>query len=589
MEQGNLCPFTKQDTRDMSSTAIWRSCRIGGSHTNFLRSVSTLTAFSHPPPNLNIKQLNKLSTTEILSKTGFIAQPNAGLTHWLPLGEEVLKNVSGIIHKHHKESGCVEVSLSSLSHSSLWDKTNRWQNKELFKVGEFCLAATAEEEITSLMTPFLNSYKKLPFIGYQLTRKYRNEKRSRGGLLRGREFYMKDAYSFDSNVENALVSFNMINGVYEKIFNDLRLPWVKANADSGDIGGDLSYEWHIISDVGEDTVVKCDNCGSCGNVERVKIIQDEKQFVADESDVEYYLNGDKELICIYFPKGRKLSLKFVKEEDLVDIDEKLGSGQTALDTFRAINEDNDNLMTIYRVIDFGVGPGSKMPDLPVPFSKNSMITFQNLNITEAQEGDVCSGCEEGHLKEMKGVEVGHTFYLGTKYSVPLDAEFVDSDGVKKPFEMGCYGIGVSRIVGVIAEILRDEQGLRWPANIAPLQVSCISSNNDFSRDDSKLLIENLNKSEVKFEIDDSEDIGFGKKLAKSKMLGIPLQVIIGKSLPLIEIEVRGVFFGDSHKKIMEDKKGEWNWNVSTTKQGIEKHTVDVAYADHAIRALLNDM
>jgi prolyl-tRNA synthetase len=559
-------------------------------HHQLKRNVSTLTIFSHPPPNLSLKQLNSLSTSELLNKLGYISQPNAGLTHWLPLGEETLNNVSKIIHKHHKDSGCVEVSLSSLSHSSLWAKTNRWNNNELFKVGDFCLAATAEEEITSLVTPYLNSYKKLPFIGYQLTRKYRNEKRSRGGLLRGREFYMKDAYSFDSNIENALKSFNKMNEIYEKIFNDLRLPWVKANADSGDMGGDLSYEWHIVNDVGEDTVVKCDNCGTCGNVEKIRSFKKE-EFV-NESDVSYYLNDEKELICVYYPKGRKLSLKFLKEEDLVDINEHLGDGEKALKIFDDANKENDNLKTIYRLIDVNVGPGTKMPDLPVLFSKNHMITFQELDITESQDGDICSNCETGHYIEMRGVEVGHTFYLGKKYSEPLDATFIDKDDQKKAFEMGCYGIGVSRIVGVIAEILRDEQGLRWPANIAPLHVSIIKSSNENQIENNGLFESFINKlqaNNIKLEIDDSEDIGFGKKLTKSKMLGIPLQVIIGKLYPLVEIEVRGVYFSENFRELHESKKGEWNWAIEKTKFGAEKHIIDIEYADKVVEALLKDM
>lgn len=555
----------------------------------FQRSVSTLNVFSHPSANINIKQMKKLSTPELLIKLGFISQPNSGLTHWLPLGKETLDNVSNIIHKHHRNEGCVEVSLSSISHSSLWSKTNRWGNNELFKIGDYCLAATAEEEITSLVTPFLNSYKKMPFIVYQLTRKYRNEKRSRGGLLRGREFVMKDAYSFDSSKKEALESFNKMNEIYAKIFTDLKLPFIKANADSGDIGGDLSYEWHIVSDVGEDTVVECDNCGACGNVERVRSLKKENEFV-DESDVSYYLNENKELICIYYPKGRKLSLKFVKEEDLVDIDETAGDGKKVLSIFEEINGENDNLMTIYRLCDINVGPGTKMPDLPVPFSKNHMITFQGLDITEAQEGDICSNCEKGKLKEMKGVEVGHTFYLGTKYSEPLEGKFIDKDDVKKNFEMGCYGIGVSRLVGVIAEVLRDGKGLRWPASVAPLHVSVIKTGGlDEGSEKFTEFIDKLENSKVKFEIDDSEDIGFGKKLTKSKMLGIPLQVIIGKRFPLVEIEVRGVQFSDNFREVYEVKKEEWGWNVEKDRDGNDKHLVNIEYADQVIETLLKDM
>lgn len=550
----------------------------------FTRRASTLTVFSHPPPNLNQKQLEKLTTTELLIKLGFISQPNAGLTNWLPLGLDTIRNIEKIIHKRHKEEGCVEVELSSISNEEIWTKTNRWNNNELFKIDEkFCLAATAEEEITSLVTHYLKSYKKLPFIGYQITRKYRNEIRSRGGLLRGREFLMKDAYSFDSNKEEALFSFNKMNSIYEKIFNDLKLPWIKANADSGDIGGDLSYEWHIISDIGEDKILKCDSCGNCGNVERIRSLKEEKKLV-DESDVSYYLNKDNELLCIYYPKGRILSLRNLKEEELVEIDESKGKNEKVLKQFNEINEENDNLMTVYRLIDVNVGPGTKMPDLDVSFKKNHMITFQDLDLTESQEGDSCINCETGKYNEMKGVEVGHTFYLGTKYSEPLNAKFIDKEGEKKFFEMGCYGIGVSRIVGVIAEILRDSKGLRWPSDIAPLQVSIIPINESNNTEICEQLVKELKDKDMKVEIDDSTDIGFGKKLNKSKMIGVPLQVIIGKNVPIIEIETRGVMFSEHYKQLLTEKGNDWEWTVEG-----DKHRVHVKYAANVIEALLKDM
>lgn len=546
----------------------------------FKRSIGTLSPFSHPPI-LAPKQISKLSTTELLTKLGFIAQPNAGLTNWLPLGKQVLDNVSDVIHRRHRQYGCIEVSLSSLSHSSLWQKTGRWENGELFKLNDdFCLAATAEEEITQLVNNHVDSYKKLPLIAYQLTRKYRNEKRARGGLLRGREFVMKDAYSFDSSKENALKSFEMMNELYRDVFEDLKLPWVKANADSGDIGGDLSYEWHIVSPIGEDTILECESCHKSSNVERATA---NKQFEADsktnmaiESNVEYYLTKTKELVSIYWPKDRKLSMKFVKEEDLLEIDESI-SGEKAVEAYKTYNEAQDDLLKIYRVVDMNVGPGTTMPDMPVKFSRNKMVTFDELDITEVQEGDKCLECD-GYLSEKKGVEVGHTFYLGTKYSDPMNASFVDKDGSKKIFEMGCYGIGVSRIVGVIAEIMRDNIGLRWPARIAPLQVSIIPIGDNSVQHAKEL----SNKLKWDNEVDDSEDIGFGKKILKSKMIGVPLQVIIGKRYPDVEIEVRGEMF--SNKWEDEMKKNELDWKMEDG-----KHIVNIKDCEMVIDILLKDL
>lgn len=544
------------------------------------RSIGTLTPFSHPPV-LMPKQVGKLSTTELLTKLGFIAQPNAGLTNWLPLGKQVLDNVSEVIHQRHSQYGCVEVSLSSLSHSSLWQKTGRWENGELFKLNDdFCLAATAEEEITQLVNNHVDSYKKLPLVAYQLTRKYRNEKRARGGLLRGREFVMKDAYSFDSSKQNALKSFEMMNELYRDVFDDLKLPWIKANADSGDIGGDLSYEWHIVSPIGEDTILECQSCHKSSNVERAvanKLFDvDSKTSKAKESSVEYYLTKSKELISIYWPKDRKLSMKFVKEEDLFEIDESI-SGDKAIEVYKKCNEEQDDLLKIYRVVDMNVGPGTIMPDMPVKFSRNKMVTFDELDITDVQEADKCLDCD-GHLSEKNGIEVGHTFYLGTKYSEPMNATFIDKDGSKKIFEMGCYGIGVSRIVGVIAEIMRDDIGLRWPARIAPFQVSIIPSGED-SVQIAKDLSANL---KCDSEVDDSEDIGFGKKIMKSKMTGVPLQVIIGKRYPEVEIEIRGEMFSNNWED--EIKKNEFNWKLEDG-----KHIVNIKDCERVIEILLEDM
>lgn len=549
-------------------------------------ATTTLTPFSHPP-SVMPKQIPNLTTTELLTKLGYIAQPNAGLTNWLPLGKQVLDNVSNIIHRHHQEAGCIEVGLSSMSHSSLWRKTGRWENGELFKLHEtdFCLAATAEEEVTQLVDGHVDSYKKLPLLVYQLTRKYRNEKRARGGLLRGREFVMKDAYSFDANKEGALQSFNKMNDVYANVFDDLKLPWVKANADSGDIGGDLSYEWHIISDIGEDTVVRCVSCDKSSNVERAEADKHvdcgEGLETAREADVEYYVTKTKELVAIYWPKGRKLSMRFIKNEDLLDIDESF-QGQNAIDVYQKTNAEKDDLLKIYRILDMNVGPGTALPDMPVTFSRNKMVTFDELDITEVQEGDKCLDCG-GHMHEMKGVEVGHIFYLGKKYSEPMEASFVDSDGQRKIFEMGCYGIGVSRIVGVIAEIMRDDMGLVWPARLAPLQVSIIPVGEAAAATAAKQLSESLTEhTEWLSEVDTSEDIGFGKKIMKSKMLGVPLQVIIGKRYPHVEIEVRGKMFSENWRKLQQ--AGELDWHVEA-----EKHIVHISDAARVIDLLLQDM
>lgn len=558
------------------------------------RFASTKTIFSSPPPKLTKSQLRDLTTTDLLIRLGFIKQPHAGITHWLPLGLATLNSLESVIRKRLDEAGVLEVSLSALSHSSLWHKTQRWDNEELYKLNdEFCLAATAEEEITSLVSSYADTYHKLPVSVYQMTRKYRDEKRPRGGLLRGREFIMKDAYSFNTDKKGALHDFDTFNRIYRKIFTDLRVPFVKANADTGSIGGDLSYEWHFVSDKGEDTLYTCDHCHVTGNVEKVRPYMSSNDAPADKADVTYYLTKQNDLVAIYYPQGRHLNMKFLASEDLVDLNTKIVNQKKVLEIFKAENEKPDGFHSIIRIIDVCCKPGTLMPDMPVPYNKSRMTTFEGLELTEAQEGDLCSSCQgKGHLHASKGIEIGHTFYLGQKYSKPLEATYMDQDGKKQYYEMGCYGIGVSRLLGAIAECMRDSKGLRWPAIIAPLQVSVIKSPSfgEASTENEALInhfIGELKRSGVRAEVDDS-DLRMGMKLNKSKQIGVPLQVIIGRSFPKLEIEVRGELFEDKGLKEIEKNGKDWGFENKKLK-GIHKYLVDIKHGAKAVKLLLTDM
>ncbi|OWB77346.1 ligase activity protein [[Candida] boidinii] len=577
----------------------------------------------------------KLSTWELLVKLGYIKHPHAGLTHWLPLGLEVLRKLDKVINDRLKEEGLTEVSLSSLSHSSIWTKTNRWNNGELFKLSNessgnsrkendefkkdegFCLAATCEEEITELVKSYADTYKKLPVRVYQITRKYRDEKRSRGGLLRGREFIMKDAYTFDNNKANALKSFELMNLIYSRIFTDLKLPFVSANADSGSIGGDLSYEWHFQHKSGEDLLLSCNKCGVVGNVERVKPMIDLNNIKpAEISENQYFLSSDhKILYIVYYPHDCKLNFKTLvdsmKEENIIEDESEIINFGKSNDKLIEIFEKQElEDRSIIRIMDPRIQPSiTKLPDITIKsYNKNNLFTFQNMIMTDAKEGDLCNSCQDptSKLIESKGIEVGHTFYLGDKYSKPLDASFIDKDGLKKYYEMGCFGIGVSRIIGAISEITRDDMGLRWPSIISPFHLTFINMNNNNNENENEnentdliKLYQDLNKDNIEFEIDQS-DLKLGSKLKKSKSLGIPLQIIIGKKYPIIEIEVRGFrdinISGDIDNKEYEYIKlnkqfgKEWNWEYSIDdKNKVEKHFVDIKHSYKVIKSLLKDL
>ncbi|ODV97385.1 hypothetical protein PACTADRAFT_74900 [Pachysolen tannophilus NRRL Y-2460] len=549
---------------------------------------------------LNSKVISELPTHELLQKLGYIKQPNAGLVHWLPLGLSVLRSIENIIHKRMREIDGIEVSLSTLSNSDVWKKTGRWNNNELFKLkdskqNDYCLVPTCEEEITAIINNQINSYKNLPLMVYQITRKYRDEKRPRAGLLRGREFIMKDAYSFHKDEEDALFFFEKVNEAYKKIFSDLKIPFTSAKADSGDIGGNLSLEWHYIHNTGEDTLLVCDECNTVSNVEVALSFPQEDTKLADEAKVKYYLTKDNNtLVCLYYPAGRTLVPNFVSEQ-VPDVDFTKTNEDEIISKFL---EDEESFLTkqIVRVMDCRLHDRSNFPDMKVPYHRGSFSTLTDIPLVEAQEGEICGKCENGTLKAHKSIEVGHTFYLGDRYSKSMNAQFIDEDGISKKFLMGCYGIGVSRLIAAIAEVTRDEIGLNWPAVIAPYHITVIHAPgeriNQFD-----LIFQELKNQGFKIEEDvrDLTNISVGKKLKESKMLGIPLQIIVGKLFPKIEIEVRGKRYITKEleiEKLFKEKEKQYQWEIIkdiNNKDCPEKHIVHIDGLVDVIKSLLKDL
>lgn len=494
-----------------------------------------------------------------------------------------------------REIDALEVSLSSLSGSSLWQKTGRWNNTEMFKLKDskgkdFCLVPTCEEEITQLISNDLVSHKNLPLLVYQMTRKYRDEKRPRAGLLRGREFIMKDAYSFHLSKKSAMEMFDKVNGLYRRIFQDLKVPFVSAQADSGDIGGDLSLEWHYLHENGEDSLFTCTSCGTVSNLEKCLSTSEQK---SDEVDVSYFTNSDRDtLFCLYYPKGRKLVPLFAKEH--IDIDLSFTDESKILSEFQQ-SEDSFLTKSIVRVMDPRLHDRSNFPDLEVPYHRGSFSTLTDVPLVEADEGDICFECGEGSLLKDKAIEVAHTFFLADRYSKPLSANIKDENGEVVNLEMGCYGIGVSRLVAAIVEMTRDELGLRWPASVAPYQLTFIVAPGEESDKNTGIMdvIANSLISEgFRIQKDLRENVSFGRKILDSKSTGIPLQVIIGKKYPLVEIEVRGERFQDTklkYEELYESTKEQYQWEIVKNEMVKEKHVLHIDGLADVVRALLEDL
>lgn len=530
-------------------------------------------------------QLASRSTQQLLQDLGFVHQPSSGTVNWLPNGFKVLKKMEQLVAGHMDSVGGQRVLLTGLSRAENWKRTGRWDNHELFKLGvngrEFCLAPTHEEEVTSLVAEYPLSKSMLPLLLYQVSTKYRLEKRPRGGILRGREFIMKDAYSFDETAEGALATFHKVSGAYHELFRALRVPFVRAQADSGEIGGELSQEWHLVHEVGEDRLLQCTGCGKASNYEVCESFPLEGAAQHSRAQAEYLLSTDGDFVAVYYPAGRELDYR--KLSELVEIDDT-SRGLDVQEVVRrfAPNEDDFVLKRVVRVMDLRVGSQSELPEFPLTqFQKNNFSLLHG-NIVFGAAGEACE-CG-APLREVKAIEVGHCFYLGNRYSKPLGAR---AEGAQAGYEMGCYGIGVSRLVGAIAEINRDARGLRWPAAVAPFELSVVPAPSGRSAD-----VDAVAQAVAQFDVRvDRRACNFSAKLQESNALGVPLVVIVGERYPVVEIEVRGVLGNRGElaqgefefERVQRDELSA-HWDIQK-----DKHFVHVDVLPRVVQLLLREL
>ncbi|RMA97616.1 proline--tRNA ligase [Hydrogenothermus marinus] len=508
-----------------------------------------------------------------LVRAGFIRQLAAGLYEYLPLGIRVLKKIENIIRKHMDEAGALEVLLPILTPAELWQETGRWEvyGKELFRVEDrkgrmFALGPTHEETITDLVRKNIRSYKDLPKNFYQIQTKFRDEARPRYGLIRGREFLMKDAYSFDISEEMAIKSYEIMKETYKKIFDELNLDYLMVEADTGAIGGKFSHEFVVKAANGEAHIVYCENCGYAANVEAAKYEfeldklppEEEKPLekvhtpnVSSVEDVAKFLNTDikkivKTLIYI-LSDGTAVAIIIRGDRELNET--KLINYFNVLDARLATSEELEKM----GIVEGFVGPiGLDIPvyaDISVKDLHNFVVGanekdyhYINVNIprdfkptefvdfSTAKENDPCPKCKSP-LKETTGLEVGHIFLLGTKYSKAMKAYFVDKDGKEKPIIMGCYGIGVSRLMAAAVEQNNDENGIIWPDSIAPFKLHILALN---TKD--KQIVETAEKIYEKAKnigievLYDDRDMSVGAKFKDADLIGIPHRIVVGKGV-----------------------------------------------------------
>lgn len=525
-----------------------------------------------------------IKSHQLLLRAGFIRQNASGIYSFLPLGNKVLQKVANIVREEMNNAGAMEMLMPALQAQELWEESGRWDNfgPELMRLRDrhgrgFALGATHEEVVTSVVRDELKSYKKLPITLYQIQSKFRDEKRPRFGLLRGREFLMKDAYSFHASQESLDEVYDCLFTAYSNVFRRCGLNFRAVVADSGAMGGKDTHEFMVLSEIGEDTIAFSTESDYAANIEMAPVVtvyeqtdekMDEVQKVSTPNqktidEVIDYLNLpiEKSIKSIIFKADEEFVLVLARgDHEINDIKLKnyLGAHSVELATKEEVKE----LMNC----EVGsLGPIGVKPDLMI-LADNAVQGIVNgccganeegyhyINVTVnrdytvkefvdlrfIQEGDP-SPDGNGIIQFAKGIEVGHVFKLGTKYSESMNATFLDENGKSNPIIMGCYGIGVSRTLAAIVEQYNDEKGIVWPKNLAPFDVHVITVNtkNDeqvqLAEDIYKMLKENGQDVLV-----DDRNERVGVKFADADLFGIPVRIVVGKRAPegIVELKSR---------------------------------------------------
>ncbi|QUE85617.1 proline--tRNA ligase [Exiguobacterium alkaliphilum] len=518
---------------------------------------------------------------QLLVRGGFIRQNAAGIYSYLPLGHKVLQNIQTIIREEMNRAGAQELLMPAIQPAELWEETGRWgiYGPELMRLTDrhdrrFALGATHEELITSIVRDELNSYKKLPVNLYQIQAKYRDERRPRFGLLRGREFLMKDAYSFHADQAGLDEEYDNMYNAYSRIFDRVGLEYRPVVADSGAIGGKDTHEFQALAAIGEDTIVYTDSSNYAANIEMAETLdryEMQAGTVAELEKVDTKEHKTIEDVARFLDVDVKTTIKSV----LFNVD-----GETVMAIVRGDHEANDvkvknalggldiQMEEEAKIIDlFGCEPGTLGPiDSPVKVVADYAVkylvdavcganeanthflhvnaerdladlTFHDLRFVV--EGDLAPD-ESGPVRFARGIEVGQVFKLGTRYSEAMGATFLNEEGRAEPLIMGCYGIGVSRTLSAVVEQHHDDRGIVWPKSIAPFDVHLIAIN---AKDKAQLALADRLYKELSASYDvlyDDRKERAGVKFADADLIGLPIRINVGKKAGegVVEVKLR---------------------------------------------------
>ena len=519
---------------------------------------------------------------QLLLKAGLIKQSTSGIYSYLPLASRVLNNISKIIREEMESIDAVEILMPALQQAELWEESGRWgaYGPELMRLKdrngrEFALGPTHEEVVTSIVRDELKSYKQLPLTLFQIQSKFRDEKRPRFGLLRGREFIMKDAYSFHADEASLDETYQDMYNAYDRIFKRVGINARPVVADSGAIGGNHTHEFMALSEIGEDTIVYSKQSDYAANIEKAEVVYHPNEKHSEEAELEKietpnvktaqeladFLNRPVDEIVksmIFKIDGEFIMFLIRGHHELNDVKVKA-----------FFETDNVEMATQDEIVNLlGANPGSLGPvhdkDIRI-FADNYVKDLNNLVVGANEngfhyinanldrdfkvdefgdfrfilEGEPLSD-GSGEAKFAEGIEVGQVFKLGTKYSEAMNATFLDNQGKAKPLIMGCYGIGVSRTLSAIVEQNNDENGIIWPKSVTPFDLHLITINP--KKDEQLELGDQLYKElQQQYDVlyDDRKDRA-GVKFNDADLIGLPIRIVVGKNASegIVEVKVR---------------------------------------------------
>jgi len=527
----------------------------------------------------------EIPSHRLMIRAGMIRRLSRGVYSYLPLAQRVLRKIKTIVREEMNRAGGQEVLMPIMQPRGIWEETGRWDvyGPEMLRLEdrhehEYGLGPTHEEVVTDLVSEEVNSYRDCPLLLYQVATKFRDEIRPRFGIMRAREFIMKDAYSFDANEEGAIESYEAMDEAYQRMFDRMGVNYRKVQAATGAIGGSRSHEFMVLADTGEDTILYCEQCGYAANQEQAngtvdaegrpgwneEVAELEKFETPGVETIDDLRNIDANAVpgrqiktLVMKVKGTPTALLVPGDYELNEVAlDQVASGEVAEMTageiesvfsarpgsLGAVRLDEDN-------INVWADPSLREATSMYTGANDDGYHYRNVHVERdidvdrwltlrvVQSGDRCDQCGSS-LRKQRGIEVGHIFYLGTKYSEALQAEVSTQSGQEKPMIMGCYGIGISRIIAAAIEQGHDDRGIIWPPSIAPFHVYLLMTDPDDDRQQSVAhhLSEEFEREGYDVVVDDrNETVGY--KFNESELIGIPCRITLGRDLEDDSVEL----------------------------------------------------